>query len=282
MIERTIKRLLKGISILIPVKHLQNLIEGFAVEFYRFIDFKDEILRSVVPNVNMSTQSISDYNKMFGIPNSLSGTNSEKIARIIEKSDITGFPGKDWLQDQVRNAGFDLYVIEQTIQSTSFRQWGDFQFAESLQLGLTERFLNPGTVPGILIVNQPYGGFGKIYETQYAPGTLTVYTSMYGDIQYGEEQEGTIFETTYTQYGTSGLQYGTPDLNQTYPRALEYTVTSLPAGWGFYFFLSPFADRLATDLELLQISTDEYTYLRQLVISSKLVRNWCIAQVEVV
>ena len=123
MIERLYKRLLKGITILSVVKDLKLLIEGIAVEFYRVIDYKDEVLRSVVPNENMSVDSIEDYNVMLGIPNSLSGTNYEKIARIIEKNDFYGFPGKDWLEGQIRKAGYDLYVIENTVQLTNQRQW---------------------------------------------------------------------------------------------------------------------------------------------------------------
>ena len=282
MIERLYKRLLKGITILSVVKDLKLLIEGIAVEFYRVIDYKDEVLRSVVPNENMSVDSIEDYNVMLGIPNSLSGTNSEKIARIIEKNYFYGFPGKDWLEGQIRKAGYDLYVIENTVQLTNQRQWNDFQFSESVQFGLTERFLNPVLVPGELIVNQPWGGLGRIYTTQYGPGSLDVYDSMYGSMQFGDYQYGSVNETIIMQYGTDGLQYGTPDLTQTYPRAREYELTIDPMYFGFYFFLSPFPDRTAEVGELLELTVDQYIYLRRLVISSKLVRNYCIAQVVII
>ena len=283
MIERLIKRLLKGITNLFVVKFLKALIEGFALEYYRFIDFKDEILISVVPNKKMSVNSIADYNRMYGIPNSLSGTDEEKINRIIERSDITGFPGIEWLQDQIRNAGYDLYIHEQFILPENILQWGDFQFADDIQFGITARFLDPATVPGALIVNQPYKGFGKIYISQYGPAILDVFSSMYGDIQYGLEEYGSIGDTIISQYGTADLQYGTPDLRYAYPQGQEYDVNkSAPSRFGFYFFLSPFPDRLAFDYELLKITVDEYNYLRKLIIGSKLTRNYCIAQIEVI
>lgn len=284
MIERLIKRLLKGITNLSVVKNLSAIISGFAIEFYRFIDYKNEVLSSVIPNESMSVDSIGDYNAMFGIPLGIGGTNNEQIARIIEKSDITGFPGRDWFEGQVRQAGYDLYVIEQSIQPAEALQWGDFQFEDSaIQFGLTARFLDPANVPGILIVNQPYSGSGRIYVHQYGPGILDVFSSMYGNIQYGSDEYGTIGNTVINQYGTDGVQYGEPDLNSSYPIAMEYNSSnSAPARFGFYFFLSPFPDRLALDSELLELSADEYSYLRSLVIGSKLVRNYCIAQVEVI
>ena len=288
MIERLIARLLKGITILPIIKDIKLLIEGFSVEFYRFLDYKDSILISVVPNKDMDVQTIPDYNNAYGIPSSLGGTDSEKIDRIIERSDGTGFPGKDWLHDQVRNAGYDLYVRQQEILPSFELQWGDFQFSEDVQFGLTERFVDPSTIPGILIVNQPYGGFGKIYIAQCGPGTQIIYDSMMGNgIQMGFNQMGTVRETIINQMAEDGqdwtVQMGTPNLDFTYPRAQQYDVTkSASSRFGFYFFLSPFEDRLADSSELLQIDTDQLNYLKTLVISSKLSRDYCIAQVEVV
>lgn len=255
MIEKTIKRFLDFLYLLIPVKFLDALISGIAVEFYRVIDYKDSILKSVIPNVNMSLLAIPDFNKKYGIPNTLTGTDEEKINRLIEKIDITGFPGPDWFQEQIQKAGFNLYVHENLPTAVSELQWGDFQFSDFVQWGATSRFQNPLLTLGLLIVDQPWGNSGP-----------------YPVIQYG---------STGLQFGQKNLQVGGKDLSKKSPISEEYEIQSNPALWGYYFWLSPFEDRLAeTEDELLLLTEEQLDYLKTLVISNKLVRNWCIAQVR--
>jgi hypothetical protein len=53
--------------------------------------------------------------------------------------------------------------------------------------------------------------------------------------------------------------------------------------WNRVLYLSPYADRLAAlDSELLEVTVNEYRFLRKLIIQNKYLRDWCIAQVKVV
>jgi hypothetical protein len=221
MIERLIKRMLAGVSILKVVKDLKNLVDGFAIEYYRWIDYKDLILSATVPNKQMAVDSINDWNSMFAIPNSLGGTDAEKIDRIIEASVLTGFPGPDWLEGQIRGLGFDLYVYENPISASEEIQYDDIQYAPDVQYAQTPRYLNPDDYPGELVVNDP-------------PAT-----------------------------------------------GVDYAFTDDPARWGFYFWVSPFSDRpAANNGELLLVTADELQILKNLIIGSKLSRNWCVLQVK--
>lgn len=257
IIEKTIKNLLSFIYNLVPVKFLDKLISGLSQEFYRLLDYRDILLKSIVPNINMSIGSIPDFNKKYGIPNTLIGTDEEKINRIIEKVDITGFPGPAWFQDQIQKAGFPLYVHENTPTVAQELQFNDFQFSTFEQWGATSIFTNPLETPGVLIVGQPWGNSGP-----------------YPVIQYG---------SAGLQFGQKNLQVGGKDLAKKSPIPKNYEIQPDSATWGFYFWLSPFSDRLAVDdNELLLLTEDQFEYLKTIVISNKLVRNWCIAQVKTI
>jgi hypothetical protein len=109
-------------------------------------------------------------------------------------------------------------------------------------------------VLGELICSSPQVKAGRRYLTQY--GTM--------------------------QYGGSSV-YGTSDPAYSYPQPGRFLIPSDPVYWGRFFFLSPFADRLAINNgELLELTAEEYRYFRELIIQIKYLRDWCIAQVKVV
>ena len=251
-IKKTLLRLSGNIFSFDPVNWYPKLLEGLSIEFSRVRDFKNQILNSTVPNDNMYVESIDDYNIKYGIPSTVGGTNQQKIQRIIEKASLTGMPGKDWLQEQIQKAGFELYVIENEVLESSVLRWGDFQWGGGSQWGLTARFTNPALIPGELVVCSPPFGVGKLSLYQW------------GGFQWGGD-----------------VQWGTTDPNALNPQPFKYARTDDPKYWGFYFTLSPFPDRVATlESEFLTMSKNEYDYLKQIIIELKLLRNWCILQAK--
>jgi hypothetical protein len=251
-IKSTLIRLSGKIYIFNPVKYFPLLMEGIACEFDRLREYKNIVMSSTVPNENMSPYSIDDYNVKFGIPATIPGTDAEKIARIIEKATLNGYPGADWLQDQIQKAGFPLYVIENEPLTTNIRQWGTFQWKPATQYGLTSRFINPDTVVGTLVVGSPPRGAGRAFMFRY------------GAFQWS---------TTAT--------YGTYDPGALNPQPFVYVRTSDPRYWGYYFTLSPFPDRVAADeSEFLSLPKAELEYLIMIIKQLKLQRNWCILQAK--
>ena len=252
-IKNTLRRLSGKIYIFNPWKWYLPLLEGLSIEFNRISDFKDQVLSSTVPNSNLPSFSLDDYNKKYGIPDFLATTDEENICLIMERADLNGFPGYEWLEEQLHIAGFILYVHENTPLTTSVRQYNTSQYGPSIQYGLTARFIDPDTIPGILVVGSPPGGAGRIFLHQYGG----------------------------VQYGTTGLQYGTKDPNSLNPQPIIYIRTDASKYWGFYFTLSPFPDRVAIDeSEFLSYDSNALNYLKNLIIDLKLQRNWCILQAK--
>jgi hypothetical protein len=252
-IKSTLWRLCGKIYLFNPITWLPLLLEGIAIEFDRIREYKNIVLSSTVPNDNMSPYCVDDYNTKYGIPNTLPGTDAEKIARIIEKAALNGEPGADWLQDQLQKAGFMLYAIENEPLDINIVQYSTtIQYSVSQQYGLTQRFVNPDDIDGDLIVGSTPIGAGRIFLYRY------------GICQY-------------TELNT----YGTYDQNALNPQPFIYVRTDDPKYWGFYFTLSPFSNRVAIDeSEFLVLSQDEYNYLVLLIKQLKLQRNWCILQAK--
>ncbi|PKL40740.1 MAG: hypothetical protein CVV44_03800 [Spirochaetae bacterium HGW-Spirochaetae-1] len=219
-ITRTLNRLL--VKIHLPgFETVRLFLEGLAVEFGRVIEMKNRVLSVVVPNVNMDTDAIEDYNEKYGIPQYLTGTDAQKINRIIERASLVGHGGPEWLEEQIQKAGFALYVHLNLPTDEDELQLGDFQMSSTIQFGSPLTYIDPELVPGELIVG-------------------------------------------------------------THPTGGSWIITDDAFYWGYYFFLSPFSDRLAAAGELLELSQQQYNYLYKVITSLKYMRNRCIAQVEIV
>lgn len=81
---------------------------------------------------------------------------------------------------------------------------------------------------------------------------------------------------------SANVQYGEEDRSRTLPRPTEPTIPADPTKWRPFVFLSPFEDRLATTQEeRVSVTPEEWRYLRSLIIRTKYVRDWCIAQVAI-
>lgn len=254
-IKNTLNRLFGKIYIFNPIEWFPKLLNGISVEFGRVRDYKNQILSATVVHANMTPDAIDDYNKKYGIPSTLTGTDAEKIARILEKASLTGWPGKQWLEDQLQMAGFLLYVHENKPLTTNLQQYGSgVQYASINQYGLTVRFVDPSTIIGELVVGSPQDGIGKIILAQYSSSNQ------------------------YAQY-----QYGEPDPTALNPQPVPYEFTTNQGTWGYYFILSPFPSALATlESEFLTMTESEFDYLKNLIIELKLQRNWCILQAKAV
>lgn len=249
-ISKTIRRLnLQGIIMKLPIFG-KALYDGLSCEFERVNDFREIIKTSVVPNENMDNSTIDDNERKYGIVTDISLLDSQRIDRIIERAQRDGSGGPDWLQDQIHKAGFPLYVILNVIVPETVPNFGTFQFGTD-QFGGTSSYTNPSNVPGELVASSPNGNLGPLYIN-------------FGTFQFGNSQFGVLVPNT------------------TNPRPKPFTITTDPNKWGYFFFLSPFPDRLATSLELLQISEKEWSDLRLQVMQLKHLRNWAIVQIEVV
>ena len=168
-IKKTLTRL--GIPIILPgFEQLKDFYGGLAAEYERIINFKNSVKNNIVPYKGMDPYSIDDYNVKYGIPKYLPGSDALRIDRIIEKANLRGFGGPDWIEEQLQKAGYLLYVHENLAKD-----------------------IDPGTVPGELIVCSPPRGYGEIVA------------------QWGQ-----------AQYGTH--QYRTPNPLFLYPRPVEYEI----------------------------------------------------------
>lgn len=251
--KNTLRRLSGKIFFFDPVTWYPLLLEGLSVEFERVRVFKDQVMSATVPNPNMTPDAIDDANIKYGIPSYLGGTDSEKINRIIEKANLNGHTGAEWLQDQIQMAGYPLYVIENDPMMQNTVQYATVQYSVSAQYGLTSRFTDPDDIDGDLVVGSPPFGAGRIFLNRYG----------------------------MRQYGATVL-YGTLDPNALNPQPYIYVRTDNPIYWGYYFTLSPFPDRVAVDSsEFLSITHDEYNYLVLLIKQLKMQRNWCILQAKI-
>ena len=185
------------------------LYDGLSLELDRVNDFRTLVNKSVVANENMDVSTIEDYEDKYGIDEDVTATDQERIDRIVERAQRDGNGGPDWLQQQIRQAGFDLYVILNDLPYT-----------------------DPATVDGFLIASSPNGNIG-----------------------------------------------GTPTIGFAYPLPQPFTITADATKWGYFFFLSPFSDRVATAGERPTITNDEFLFLEKTVLQLKHLRNWCLAQV---
>jgi len=211
-ISKTIRRLnLQSFIMRLPIFG-QALYDGIAEEFNRINDFRTLATKSVVANENMDVSTITDYEGKYGIDEDITATDEEKIDRIIERAQRDGNGGPDWLQDQVRKAGYELYVILNDLPYT-----------------------DPRTVSGQLIVSSPNGNIG-----------------------------------------------GTPAPGFAYPDPKPFSITANSNRWGYFFFLSPFSDRIALESEQDIITAENFVFLEKTVIQLKHARNWCIAQVSII
>lgn len=227
----------------------QALYDGIALEFDRVNDFRTLVTTSAVPNANMNTDTIVDYEGKYGIDEDITATNDERIARIIERAQRDGNGGPDWLQEQIQQAGFDLYVILNTKTVSFVPQFGNFQFGQ-IQFGGSIFYTDPRTVDGELIVSSPNGNIGGQFEN-------------FGNFQFGTTQFGVLVD------------------GFAYPRPKPFTLTSDPDKWGYVFFLSPDPNGIVGSGSLLSVTQEQFDFLEKLVIQLKHVRNWCIAQVQI-
>lgn len=249
-ISNTIRRLnLQSFIMRLPIFG-QALYDGIAEEFNRVNDFRDIVTISVVPNTNMSSDTIEDNEQARGISADITKTSAERIDRIIEAAQRDGNGGPDWLQDQIQQAGYPLYVILNIKSVFTGFQFGNFQFGQ-IQFGSSLTYTDPRTVDGELIASSPNGNIGGQFEN-------------FGNFQ---------FSTT---------QFGVLIVGFAYPRPRPFIITSDPNRWGYFFFLSPDPAGIVGSIDFLELTAKEFTDLTKLIIQLKHVRNWAIAQVEVV
>jgi len=250
-ISRTIKRLnLHSVVMNLPIFG-KALYDALSKEFSRVNDFKNIVKSSTVPNENMDISTIDDNELKYGIDEIISATDTERIARIIERAQRNGNGGPDWIQDQIQKAGFDLYVILNEKNISSVFQFGDFQFND-IQFGGAITYTDPDSIPGELVASSPNGDIGGQFL-------------QFGDFQFG-----------------SSIQFGTLAEGFAYPQPKPFKITTNPNRWGYFFFLSPFYDHVALESELLEVSEIEWKYLKKTVIQLKHLRNWAIVQVKIV
>jgi hypothetical protein len=154
-IARALRRLnLQSFVLSIPVFG-QALYDGLSQEFGRVNDFKDIVKRSVVANDNMDITTLDDYEKKYNLRTDPLFSDQVRIDKIIERASRNGNGGSEWLQQQIRQAGFDLYVIENTKDQSTGAQFGSFQFGEFEQFGGLVTYIDPRNIPGEIVASSP-------------------------------------------------------------------------------------------------------------------------------
>ena len=107
-------------------------------------------------------------------------TDSERVARIVERASIRKASGGiDWFE-QIQAAGFPLYVKIENPQPAWKSTFGDQQFSPTTQFGLMPKRIDPLTVPGVLITssaNTP--GAGVVIASQFGIGHARFGTSFF-------------------------------------------------------------------------------------------------------
>jgi len=225
-------------------ENYNNILAGMSIEFERIRAEKNDLLNSVVPNTHMSVESIPDYANKYGM-RYLVGTDADKVKKIISRAALSGASGPGWLQQQIQTEGFPLYVLENFPVPESVSEIGNEEMGDAEMGG--NIFYDPTYVPGQLAVNSPY------LRSEFGDNQM-------GDLEMGDAEMG-------------GTQRG------LYPYVIEYQ-SGLPDSedWGSFFFVSPFADRLATESELLALSEEAFRYLYETVIELKPSNMWAIIQ----
>ena len=253
LITRTLVRI-ASVAVGVGGRWLAAVAAGLAQEFKRVCDFRDMVMCAAIPSDDLCDEAIDDLERKFGISKFGAASMADRKSRILERASFFASGGPDWLQAQIQAAGFPLYVIENLISGETVNtQFGDQQFDETTQFGVMPNRTDPSTVPGVLITSSASGPGGAMVDE----------SSQFGLTQFG---------------GTT--EFGTQDTDYIYPLPAERVLPTDPSLWGRVFFLSPFPDRLATEDELLYLSTDQRAYLIRLVTQLKFLRNWCIAQVS--
>ena len=247
-IARALRRLnLQSVVMSLPVFG-KALYDGLSEEFGKVNDFKNIVKSAVVANVNMDISTLEDYEKKYNLRVDTLFDDKARIDKIIERASRNGNGTALWLQQQIQKAGFPLYVIENSKDFSTGAQYGDFQFGTEQYGGLVT-YRDPRNIPGEIMASSPNGNVGGQYIS-------------YGDFQFGPQ-----------------VQFGTLLPNTSYPVGAGFNIPATPDSWGYVFFISPFPDRLATEIEMLSISKSQLATLKKIVIELKHARNWAVVQV---
>ncbi len=229
------------------------LMDGLSVEFNRFDEFRQKISSAVVASDNLPDEVLDDYEIKYGISYINDSTNDERRARIIERASENGNCGPDWLQTQIQKAGFDLYVIVNEDDVSISSQFGtEFQFDDT-QFGNLVTYSDPRNYPGEIVASSPVSASGGLYDN------------------FGDE------------YQFDDIQFGTIVDGSGYPRPNTWAFPSDTDRWAYVFFLSPVDGEIVEDeADLMELSEEEWMYLRRLIMKLKMTRNWALAQITVV
>ena len=252
-ISRTLTRL-ASVARLIGGAWIRALATGLAAEYDRIVAFRDSVYCAAIPSASLCEEALDDLERKYGIAVYADATTEERKARVLERASLYGSMGYGYLEKQIQEAGFPLYVVENTpIANPDPTQFGDVQFDSTTQFGTMPSRIDPASVPGTLITssaNKP-GGRRSAENAQFGVG-----------MQFG-----------------SSTQFGSPDPGYAYPTPAERVYPTDPVRWGCVFFLSPVQGRLATADEMLYLSEDQVAYLTRLVVQLKPLKRWCVAQV---
>jgi hypothetical protein len=266
---RTLKRLMVGGKATEGPTWIPRLWLGLSKEFERENDYTKLVQRSTVPSDNTPVEALDDLESKYGVSIFPGSTPEERLSRIKQRASTAGHGGPAWLEGQVQTAGYTLYLHRHadhagdTIAIPMGTADGDIMETEEDEDMIVLPY--PSYFPGILIVSSP---------AARATGTP----------EYGQ-----IFSSAlYTADGDAMVTADGEDMNTLvvfsypFPEAFVVPIDDLTA-WNRVLYLSPYADRLAAlESELLEVTVNEYRFLRKLIIQNKYLRDWCIAQVKVV
>jgi uncharacterized protein YmfQ (DUF2313 family) len=246
-----IKKLLpKGRAFRLPYENsLYKFHQAQAKEPERICDFFVDVRDSGIPP-NVPADALGDWETFLGLLTNTALTDTERNERILSKLTAVGGQGPDYIEKQLQDAGFPVYVYENntaagareyiTLSGDTGIQAGDF-----LSGDFTDR-LNPNSVPGDLLANPP------VYETR-----KDYIGSQSGDtgVESGDFQSGEYTETLLT--------------------AFEYQISADSATFVFYWFIAGPGGIYDT----VTLPADRQNDFESLVYQLKPAHTWVIANV---
>jgi len=109
-----IKKLLpKGLAFFLKdgTQH-QQFIEALGMEPERIKIFFDKVRDSGIPDGNLPTEALPDWETFLGLQQNSSLSDAEKNERIKGKYTAQGGQGPDYLEETLQAAGYPVYVVE--------------------------------------------------------------------------------------------------------------------------------------------------------------------------
>ncbi len=215
----------------------------------RICDFFVDVRNSGIPP-NIPSDALSDWETFLGLLTNTALTDESRNDRILSKLTAVGGQGPDYIEKQLQDAGFPLFVYENNVQEGAREyitllgdtgiEMNDFQLGD-----FTDR-LNPNSVPGDLLANPPIFATSKDYIGSMLGDT---------DTELDDFELGEFSDTIFTEF--------------------EYKISADSETFVFYWFIAGEGGIFDT----VDLPADRQDDFESLVYQLKPAHTWVIANV---